>query len=262
MQHSTVKSRSSWLVALAMAVSGSSVGCLGDSAIGEEPATDDRELTPDADDSPGSQTSQDDTNDANTNEGDPNPSGLDDPAPPATSEDNGNAANEPLAPPRLDVADTAYCEDVADWDPEWVEFEEEVLRLVNEARAGNADCGVEGQKPPVPRVTTDPILRCSARLHSLDMYERDFFDHTNPDGVNPFQRMDAAGFAGRGSGENIAVGQTTPEQVMESWMDSDGHCANVMRVNFTTLGVGFHPGAGQRGLGSNFWTQNFGAPPF
>jgi len=106
----------------------------------------------------------------------------------------------------------------------------------------------------------DPILRCSARLHSLDMFERAFFGHINPDGLDPFERMAAAGFHGSGAGENIAVGQTSPQQVMKSWMESDDHCANVMRPNYTMLGVGYHPGAGGRGLGSNFWTQNFGAP--
>ena len=45
-------------------------------------------------------------------------------------------------------------------------------------------------------------------------------------------------------------------------MDSDGHCANVMRAAFDTIGVGYHPGAGTRGAGNNYWTQNFGAPPF
>jgi uncharacterized protein YkwD len=151
---------------------------------------------------------------------------------------------------------------VADWDPEWVQFEEEVLLLVNEFRSEPADCGTEGQFPATGPVRMDPILRCSARLHSLDMFERDFFDHVNLDGVDPFQRMSAAGFSGGGGGENIAVGQSTPEEVMDAWMESDGHCANVMRDAFDTIGVAYHPGEGQRGLGSNYWTQNFGAPPF
>jgi uncharacterized protein YkwD len=149
---------------------------------------------------------------------------------------------------------------VADWDPEWVEFEEEVLLLVNENRSQPANCGVEGMFAAAAPLTMNPILRCSSRLHSLDMFDRDFFDHTNPDGVDPFDRMQEVGFVGNAMGENIAQGQVTPEQVMDSWMDSDGHCANVMSPNFSVIGVGFHPGAGQRGLGSNYWTQNFGAP--
>jgi uncharacterized protein YkwD len=160
----------------------------------------------------------------------------------------------------LEVPAGAYCEDVADWDPEWVQFEEEVLLLVNEFRSEPADCGVEGQFAAAAPVSMNPILRCSARLHSLDMFTRDYFEHDNPDGLDPFERMDAAGFQGGGGGENIAVGQQTPEEVMQAWMDSDGHCANVMRGAFDTIGIGYHPGAGQRGLGSNYWTQNFGAP--
>lgn len=153
-----------------------------------------------------------------------------------------------------------YCAAVADWDPEWIQFEEEVLLLVNEARSQPADCGTEGTFAAAGPVVMNPVLRCSARLQSLDMFERHFFGHTNPDGLDPFERMAAAGFHGAGAGENIAVGQTSPEQVMRSWMESDGHCANVMRPKFTLLGVGYHPGAGGRGLGSNFWTQHFGAP--
>jgi uncharacterized protein YkwD len=161
----------------------------------------------------------------------------------------------------LDVPASEHCAAVADWDPAWVQFEEEVLLLVNQKRAKSADCGEEGDFPAAKPVVMDATLRCSARLHSLDMFERAFFDHTNPDGADPFERMGAAGFKGSGAGENIAVGQTSPAQVMQSWMDSDDHCANVMRGNYALLGVGYHPGAGGRGLGSNFWTQNFGAPP-
>jgi uncharacterized protein YkwD len=159
-----------------------------------------------------------------------------------------------------DVPATAYCAAVADWNPDWAEFEERVLELVNEARAAPADCGSAGAFAAAAPLAMDPILRCSARLHSLDMYERNYFDHTDPDGQNPFQRMGAAGFRGTKAGENIAVGQATPEQVMQSWMASDAHCANVMQSGYRLLGVGYDPGAGGRGLGSNYWTQNFGAP--
>ena len=174
--------------------------------------------------------------------------------------EEGAAGSTPVSLAPLDVPSGDYCAAVADWDPAWVQFEQEVLLLVNERRAQSADCGEDGRFGPAGPVVMEASLRCSARLQSLDMFERNFFDHTNPDGLDPFQRMAAAGFRGGGAGENIAVGQTSPQQVMRSWMDSDGHCANVMRPNYTMLGVGYHPGAGGRGLGSNFWTQNFGAP--
>jgi uncharacterized protein YkwD len=172
----------------------------------------------------------------------------------------GGAESPELTLQALDVPSGDYCAAVADWDPEWIQFEEEVLLLVNEARSQPADCGSEGRFAAAGPVVMNDVLRCSARLHSLDMFERHYFGHSNPDGLDPFERMAAAGFHGAGAGENIAVGQTSPQQVMHSWMESDGHCANVMRPKFALLGVGYHPGAGGRGLGSNFWTQNFGAP--
>jgi uncharacterized protein YkwD len=192
----------------------------------------------------------------------PNVTGLDGSG---ASEAGDTAASTNVSPVAVtgpsDVPAVDYCAAVADWDPLWVQFEEEVLLLVNERRSQPADCGEEGQFAAAAPLSMDPILRCSARVHSLDMFERDYFDHTDPDGIDPFERMAAAGFSGGGAGENIALGQRTPEEVMQAWMDSDGHCANVMRPNFAQIGVGYHPGAGQRGLGSHYWTQNFGAPP-
>ncbi len=203
-------------------------------------------------------------------EGGPNVVDLDE----STAANDGSAGDEsgtpdaessgtPVTPvAELEVPNTDHCAAIADWEPEWVQFEEEVLLLVNEFRSQPADCGVEGEFAAAAPLTMDPVLRCSARLHSVDMFERDFFAHETPEGVDPFERMAEAGFVGSGGGENIALGQTTPEEVMIAWMESDGHCANVMRAEFATIGVGFHPGAGQRGAANNYWTQNFGAPPF
>jgi uncharacterized protein YkwD len=61
-------------------------------------------------------------------------------------------------------------------------------------------------------------------------------------------------------GENIAWGQTSPAEVMEAWIDSDGHCSNVMNPNYTLIGVGYYPGSDNWRDGQHFWTQNFGAP--
>jgi uncharacterized protein YkwD len=201
-----------------------------------------------------------------TSEGEPNVTGIDPSTAPNGSDGSaqtpGNAAAGMSTTPAgaLEVPDTDLCSAVADWDPEWVQFEEEVLLLVNEFRSQPADCGEEGQFAPAAPLTMDPILRCSSRLHSLDMFERDFFEHETPDGVDPFERMAEAGFQGSRMGENIAQGQSTPEEVMDAWMESDGHCSNIMAPAFTLIGIGYEPGAGQRGLGSNYWTQNFGTP--
>ncbi|MET9834776.1 sigma-70 family RNA polymerase sigma factor [Streptomyces sp. NPDC006385] len=119
-----------------------------------------------------------------------------------------------------------------------------VVALVNEERAA-AGCGP---------LTEDALLNKSAQGHSADMQARDFFDHTNPDGADPGQRITAAGYRWSTYGENIAQGQRTPEAVMDSWMNSSGHRANILNCSFKDIGVGI-----QDGPGGPWWTQNFGA---
>lgn len=120
----------------------------------------------------------------------------------------------------------------------------QVVALVNKERA-DAGCGP---------LTEDPQLNQAALGHSEDMDARDFFDHTNPDGADPGQRITAAGYTWSTYGENIAQGQQTPEAVMDSWMNSPGHRANILNCSFKDIGVGIHEGAG-----GPWWTQNFGA---
>ncbi|WP_282204860.1 CAP domain-containing protein [Kitasatospora fiedleri] len=98
-------------------------------------------------------------------------------------------------------------------------------------------------------------LATAALRHSEDMAARNFFDHTNPDGAGPQQRIDAVGYAWSGWGENIARGQKDAAAVMESWMNSPGHRANILNCKFTELGVGVH-----LGTGGPWWTQDFGTP--
>jgi uncharacterized protein YkwD len=203
-----------------------------------------------------------------TDEGNPVVTGIDSGESDTNTDDaddadtDAEASQTPDAPvAQPEVPATEHCAAVADWDPEWVQFEEEVLELVNEFRSGPADCGVEGQFQAAPPLAMDATLRCSARLHSVDMFEREYFDHNNPDGLDPFQRMQEAGFDGQRMGENIAQGQRTPADVMDDWMASDGHCANIMQPQYTLIGIGFEAGTEQVfGGASNYWTQNFGTP--
>jgi len=160
--------------------------------------------------------------------------------------------------PPEDVPDEPYFDSVAMWDPAWVAFEEEVLVLVNQHRAAGADCGSEGSFGSALPLDFDPRLRGAARLHSLDMYERQFFAHTNPDGVDPFERMTAAGYNWNAAGENIAGGYVSPADVVDGWMNSDGHCSNIMSPSFTEIGIGYHPGGGDY---RRMWTQVFGRQP-
>ncbi len=152
-----------------------------------------------------------------------------------------------------EIPDNEYCAPVADWDPEWAEFEEEILVMVNEERALGADCGSYGVFGPADPMVMEPHLRCAARVHSKDMNDRDFFSHTNPDGEGPLDRMNRAEYPYSSWGENIAAGNAGPAATISQWMGSPGHCANIMDPMFNLLGVGYYPG-GEWEL----WTQNFG----
>lgn len=117
-----------------------------------------------------------------------------------------------------------------------------VLLLVNEERA-KAGCSP---------VAANSDLAKLAEIFSKDMALRGYFDHTDPDGADPWDRAAALGITGLG-GENIARGQATAEAVMEAWMSSPGHKANILNCDFKTLGVGVHLGDG-----GPWWTQDFG----
>jgi uncharacterized protein YkwD len=146
--------------------------------------------------------------------------------------------------------------DESSWDPAWEAFEEEVVALVNDARADGGCCGNEGCFDAAPPLAIDPVLRSAARLHSTDMAERGFFDHDNPDGRTPFDRIREAGWDGCAMGENIAEGYETPAEVVDGWLRSPGHCANIRTELFDSIGVGFVEAAERSP--ATLWTQAFG----
>ncbi|GAA3778643.1 CAP domain-containing protein [Streptomyces phyllanthi] len=123
-----------------------------------------------------------------------------------------------------------------------VRAEAEVLRLVN----------VEREKAGCSPVAANSALADLAGAFSDDMAKRGFFDHTDPEGNTPWDRAAALGITDLG-GENIARGQATAEAVMEAWMNSPGHRANILNCDFKTLGVGV-----SLGQGGPWWTQDFG----
>jgi len=165
-----------------------------------------------------------------------------------------------------DVPAGAHCAPVAAWDPQWAQFEQEVLVLTNAARAKGHNCDSEGNFGPASALSMEPHLRCSARLHSQYMARvGDDFAHTQREtGLDPFERMRAAGYSFFAAGENIAVGQSSPTEVVNGWLDSDGHCANIMNPQFTQIGIGYDVGPYDSGFGPSgdapYWTQNFGRP--
>lgn len=118
--------------------------------------------------------------------------------------------------------------------------EEQVASLVNKERAK------EGLAP----LTIDWELARVAKYKSQDMHDKNYFSHTSPTYGSPFDMMKDFGISYKSAGENIAQGQTSAAQVMEAWMNSTGHRANIMDVKFTHIGVGFVEDG-------NYWTQMF-----
>ncbi|MET7287585.1 CAP domain-containing protein [Streptomyces sp. NPDC005573] len=155
-------------------------------------------------------------------------------ATPAPGSTSSPSAPKSPAPPRASSAPvTVSVEAVA---------AAEVLNLVNDQRA-KAGCSA---------VSANSALSALAASFSADMAARGFFDHTDPDGHSPWDRAAKAGITGLG-GENIARGQTDAAAVMQAWMNSPGHRANILNCDFKTLGVGVHFGPG-----GPWWTEDFG----
>ncbi|MEI8081590.1 MAG: CAP domain-containing protein [Actinomycetes bacterium] len=111
-----------------------------------------------------------------------------------------------------------------------------VVRLTNEARSTGRYCG-SVYYPAVPPLQQESHLTAAAYRHSADMAARQYFSHDSLDGRTPWQRIKDAGWSGNGYlGENIAIDNTTAN--INLWLNSSGHCANIMNRNFRYLGVG------------------------
>lgn len=128
--------------------------------------------------------------------------------------------------PQLDSAVTSY--------------EAEVIRLVNEIRREN------GLNP----LTANWELSRVARYKSQDMADNRYFSHTSPTYGSPFQMIKAFGLSYRTAGENIAMGYSTPQAVVDGWMNSSGHRANILNASYTQIGVGYV-------VQGHYWTQMF-----
>ncbi|GIG00921.1 sigma-70 family RNA polymerase sigma factor [Catellatospora citrea] len=124
-----------------------------------------------------------------------------------------------------------------------VTLEAQMLALVNQARK-SAGCGA---------LRAEPKLDKAARLHSADMAKRNYFSHTTPDGVSPWDRAKAAGYD-QPSAENIAAGNASAKATMTQWMNSPGHKANILNCSYKAMGVGRATGGSYR----YYWTQMFG----
>lgn len=119
-------------------------------------------------------------------------------------------------------------------------YEKEVVRLVNDIRKENG----------LKELTYDWQLSRVARIKSEDMRDNKYFSHTSPTYGSPFQMIKSFGITYRSAGENIARGQATPQAVVNAWMNSAGHRANILNSSFTHIGVGF-------AANGRYWTQMF-----
>jgi uncharacterized YkwD family protein len=120
------------------------------------------------------------------------------------------------------------------------EFEQQVVNLTNEERA----------KAGLPALEVDTELSKVAQAKSEDMRDNNYFAHNSPTYGSPFDMMNQFGVDYQSAGENIAKGQQTPEEVVNAWMNSEGHRKNIMNGSFTHIGVGYV----EEG---NIWTQQF-----
>ncbi len=121
---------------------------------------------------------------------------------------------------------------------------QQVLELVN-AERNQAGCDA---------LQLEPRLTRAALAHSQDMANRNYFDHHSPDGSSPSDRVRDAGYNWSGIGENIASGYETPQEVMDSWMNSKRHRANILTCHFEDIGIGVV----DKGDEAPYWTQEFG----
>lgn len=117
-------------------------------------------------------------------------------------------------------------------------FEEEVVRLVN----------IERQKAGLSAVQHRADVKNVAEKKAMDMINSNYFSHTSPNYGSPFDMLKTFGISYRAAGENIAKGQKSPQEVMNSWMNSSGHRANILNGQYNSIGVGYYNGA---------WVQMF-----
>lgn len=119
-------------------------------------------------------------------------------------------------------------------------YENRVLELVN----------AERKKAGLSSLKMNESLRNVARTKSQDMQKNKYFSHTSPTYGSPFDMMKKFGISYTMAGENIAMGQKTPEAVVTAWMNSPGHRANILKAGYTEIGVGYVSNG-------NYWTQMF-----
>jgi uncharacterized protein YkwD len=132
-----------------------------------------------------------------------------------------------------------------------------VLTLVNRARATPRKCGSTSM-PAVLPLKPSAQLDAAALAHAKDMTSHDFFEHRGSDGSTVADRVTRAGYLWQTVGENISAGAASAQGVVQGWLDSPGHCSNLMRAEFREMGIGYDTNPKTRA--GIYWSQVFASP--
>jgi uncharacterized protein YkwD len=130
-----------------------------------------------------------------------------------------------------------------------------MLRAINDARSKARSCGADS-RPAVAAVAWNNLLFKASAAHSKDMAKRNFFDHNTPEGVDPFERMENAGYKSGFAGEAIALGYNGITSVMDGWLKSPGHCNIIMGKDYKDVGAA----CVKNTKGKPYWTLGIASP--
>ena len=152
---------------------------------------------------------------------------------------------------RIVLARPLLTSGLGDWQTEG----RKLLDLINTARAEPRQCGSQAFTATAPLSWND-TLAGAANSHTRNMANGNFFDHLDPDGRTPGDRAELAGYIAKNIGENIAAGLDTPRKVVDGWLASPGHCANLMNPQFRELGAAY--AMDPKSDAGIYWTGLFG----
>jgi uncharacterized protein YkwD len=139
------------------------------------------------------------------------------------------------------------------------DFAVSALARVNQMRAAGADCGSAGHFAPAGPLAWNELLTQAAATHAGDMAAKNYFSHTSQDGRTLAQRVDATGYVWTSLGENIAAGHASVNAVVDGWMASPSHCANLMNPVFVHMGMACVP-APATNTYRTYWAMELGLP--
>lgn len=168
--------------------------------------------------------------------------------------DEGSGTGSASTPP---TTGAAIAEDPAACDRNDLAQQTLALEIINAARATARLCG-DDPYPAVDALQADNRLLQAALQHTRDMSTHNFFSHTGSDGSDVAERVTANAFIWRAVGENIAAGQDTLDITLQGWLDSPGHCRNIMNPAYTHMGIACT--SSEQSEHGEYWTQVLAAP--